>query len=282
MKPPVYITGATGFIGRHVCQILIAAGYDVTAIIRKGSANRLPPGIACTVEVDDIFTQSATFWAAHFQPDAHIIHLAWTATPGEYINDPQNLGCLVGTLTMAEGAIKARAAKFTGIGTCIEYRMGDAPLGIDTPLDPQSPYAGAKAAAFTALSTCLKNTDTAFAWCRLFNLHGEGEHPNRLIASLHTRLSSGHEIPLSDGAQVRDFLDVADGAHRIAATALGPLIGPVNICSGIGISVRDLALGIAADYGRTDLLKFGARPNNVFDPAVVVGIPTEMPKDFAL
>ncbi|WP_417808781.1 NAD-dependent epimerase/dehydratase family protein [Thioclava sp.] len=277
----VFVTGGTGFVGRHVCRLLAAVGQEVTAIVRPGSVARVPEGIARVIVVEDIFTQTPEWWAEHLTEGAHLIHLAWTATPGKYINDPANLRCLAGTLAMAEGAIAAGISKITGIGTCIEYRMGDAPLDIDTPLDPQSPYAGAKAAAFTALSTSLAKTDTDFAWCRLFALHGEGEHPGRLVANLHSRLANGQEIPLSDGAQIRDFLDVKEAAQRIVTTALGPTNGPVNICSGTGISVRDLALGIATQYGRVDLLKFGARPNNIFDPATIVGVPTKMPKDFA-
>lgn len=278
----VFVTGGTGFVGRHVCRQLVAAGHDVTAILRHGSAARLPEGVARVIEVDNLFTQTPAWWAGHFTEGAHLIHLAWTATPGKYINDPANLGCLAGTLTMAEGAISAGISKITGIGTCIEYRMGDAPLDIDTPLEPQSPYAGAKAAAFMALSTSLAQSDTAFAWCRLFYLYGEGEHPSRLVAHLHGSLAQGKPIDLSQGCQIRDFLDVEEGARRIMAAALGDVTGPVNICSGEGISVRMLATHIAETYGRTDLLKFGARPNNAFDPAVVVGVPTKLPEDFVL
>ncbi|WP_341863617.1 NAD-dependent epimerase/dehydratase family protein [Gymnodinialimonas sp. 57CJ19] len=169
-------------------------------------------------------------------------------------------------------------AKFTGIGTCIEYRMGDAPLRTDTPLEPQSPYAGAKAAAFTALSTSLAQTETAFAWCRLFYLFGEGEHPNRLVAHLHERLSQGQPVDLSQGSQIRDFLDVEEGARRIILATFGDVSGPVNVCSGEGISVRVLATRIAQRYGRVELLNFGARPDNPFDPACVVGHPTELPE----
>lgn len=274
----IFVTGGTGFVGRHVCGQLSAAGFDVTAIVRQGSAGRLPDGLAHVVEVDDVFTQTPAWWADLFTKDAHVIHLAWTATPGEYINDPANLGCLAGTLALAQAAVAAGVAKVTGIGTCIEYRMGDSPLQTDTPLEPKSPYAGAKAAAFTALSTSLAQTETDFAWCRLFYLFGEGEHPSRLVAHLHERLSQGQPVNLSQGLQIRDFLDVDEGARRIILAALGDVSGPVNICSGEGISVRALATRIAERYDQVSLLNFGARPDNPFDPAYVVGQPTALPE----
>jgi dTDP-6-deoxy-L-talose 4-dehydrogenase (NAD+) len=55
--------------------------------------------------------------------------------------------------------------------------------------------------------------------------------------------------------------------------------GPVNVCSGTPITVRELAEKIAYEYGRQDLLKFGARPDNLVDPPYVVGVKTEIPVD---
>ena len=48
--------------------------------------------------------------------------------------------------------------------------------------------------------------------------------------------------------------------------------GPVNICSELPVTVRELAERIADEYGRRDLLRFGARAENAFDPPVIVGI----------
>jgi dTDP-6-deoxy-L-talose 4-dehydrogenase (NAD+) len=72
---------------------------------------------------------------------------------------------------------------------------------------------------------------------------------------------------------VRDFLDVRDAGRMIADVALGTVTGPVNICSGVPTTVRQLAERIADEYGRRDLLRFGVRPDNLFDPPRVVGIP---------
>jgi dTDP-6-deoxy-L-talose 4-dehydrogenase (NAD+) len=58
----------------------------------------------------------------------------------------------------------------------------------------------------------------------------------------------------------------------IVEAALGPVQGPVNICSGKAITVRQLAETIADEFGRRDLLRFGARPDNLVDPPCVVGI----------
>ncbi|HGG63060.1 MAG TPA: NAD(P)-dependent oxidoreductase, partial [Rhodobacteraceae bacterium] len=59
-----------------------------------------------------------------------------------------------------------------------------------------------------------------------------------------------------------------------ARAASGKVTGAVNICSGRAITIRQLAERIADEYGRRDLLKFGARPDNLVDPPRVVGVPT--------
>jgi len=87
-------------------------------------------------------------------------------------------------------------------------------------------------------------------------------------------LGNGLPADLTTGYQLRDFLDVAAAGRKLADASQSAVQGPVNICSGQALSVRALAERIADQYGRRDLLNFGARPDNLVDPARVVGIPT--------
>ena len=123
-----------------------------------------------------------------------------------------------------------------------------------------------------ALSKCLPQQGLEFAWCRLFYLHGEGEDARRLVPYLRANLAAGQPAKLTKGKQIRDFLDVCEVGQMIAEIVLGHEQGPVNICSGIPITVRQLAERIADEYGRRDLLEFGARPDNLTDPPCVVGV----------
>ena len=103
-------------------------------------------------------------------------------------------------------------------------------------------------------------------------MYGEGEDARRLVSYIRSQLELGQQVLLTKGNQIRDFLDVGVAAKMIADIALGEKQGPFNICSGIPISVRELAEKIADEYGRRDLLAFGARPDNVIDPFRVVGV----------
>ena len=272
MSGRICITGANGFVGRHALAAPAFRGRPIRAIVRSGQEHLLPAGVEA-VTTADLFAENEHWWTDVLTDVDIVVHLAWIATPGTYLNSPLNHACLTGTLSMARGAVAAGVRRVIGIGTCFEYELSDRPLSIATPLKPMTPYAGAKAAAFLALSGYFAPHGTEFAWCRLFYLFGEGEDPRRLVPSLHSRLAAGQPVDLTQGLQVRDFLDVAIAGAMIADIAMGSMVGPVNVCSGYPITVRALAEAIADQYGRRDLLQFGARPENSFDPPYVVGVP---------
>ena len=124
------------------------------------------------------------------------------------------------------------------------------------------------------LSNLFKKEDVKFTWCRLFYLYGEGEDKRRLYAYIRERLEKNQTVELTSGNQIRDFLDVKDAARMIVDVSISDTNGIVNICSGIPITVRQFAEGIADLYGKRHLLKFGMRADNAFDPSCVVGIRT--------
>jgi dTDP-6-deoxy-L-talose 4-dehydrogenase (NAD+) len=200
--------------------------------------------------------------------------VAWYAEPGKYLKSEKNIDCLIGSLNLAKGAIRAGIRRFIGIGTCFEYDLNFGNLSINTPLKPTTPYAAAKAELYKLLSQLLSSQSIEFSWCRLFYLYGEGEDERRLVSYIHKQLSKCEKVELSSGKQIRDFLDVAEVGRIIVDVSMGSQHGPINICSGIPITVRQLAEKIADEYGRRDLLNFGARPDNLVDPKCVIGVPT--------
>ena len=274
MTRRVLLTGATGFVGRQVLRALGTAGVEVRAVVRAGK--RLPDVGPVRVEhvmtTPDLFAESDAWWTSACDGVDTVIHSAWYAEPGKYLQSPLNMACLRGTLTMAVGAASAGVRRFVGVGSCTEYDSSAGDLSVHTPLRPASPYAAAKVAAFRGLEHWLPLRGVEFAWCRLFYHFGEGEDTRRLAAHLHERLAAGQPAELTSGTQTRDFLDVREAGRMIVDVALGTVTGPVNVCSGVPVTVRQFAERIADEYGRRDLLHFGARPDNVYDPPRIVGI----------
>jgi nucleoside-diphosphate-sugar epimerase len=268
------LTGATGFVGRQVLRALGETGVRVRVVVRDGKQGQLATleGIESVVTTPDLFAESAEWWTDVCKGIDTVIHVAWYAETGKCLQSAKNLDCLMGTLQMAKGAAQAKVSRFIGIGTCFEYDFTEGVLAVETPLQPLTSYAGAKVAAFIALSQWLPQQGVEFAWCRLFYLYGEGEDGRRLVPYLHSKLAAGEPAELTSGSQIRDFLDVREAGRMVVETSLSDEQGPVNICSGVPITVRQLAEQIADKYGRRDLLRFGVRPDNLVDPGCIVGI----------
>ncbi|MCD4750123.1 MAG: NAD(P)-dependent oxidoreductase [Thermoanaerobaculales bacterium] len=277
-EPLILVTGATGFVGCQVLRELGERGVLVRTVVREGTQceSATPGSIETVISTPDLFAENADWWADVCKGIDTIIHVAWYAEPGKYLHSAKNLDCLTGTIQLAIGAENAKVQRFVGIGTCFEYDLSGGMLSVETPLLPLTPYAGAKTAAFMALSPWLPQQGVEFAWCRLFYLHGEGEDARRLVPYLRAKLAANEVAELTSGLQIRDYIDVREAGRMIVDTALGSEQGPVNICTGIPITVRQLAEQIADEFGRRDLLKFGVRPDNLVDPPCVVGVRHEV------
>ncbi|OAP35810.1 oxidoreductase [Sinorhizobium glycinis] len=270
----IFVTGATGFVGRHVVNNLIERREDVSVLVRDGKegifTGVLPKDRI--VSTKSAFAEGDDWWRETLRDIDTVIHLAWYVEAGKYLTAPENMDCLIGSLRMAKSAADVGVRRFVGIGTCIEYDVSVGTLTTDTPLKPTTPYSAAKAAIFTALSELLPARGAEFVWCRLFYLYGEGENERRFVPYLRKSMSEGKVADLTKGTQVRDYLDVKDAAQQIVDAALGTKLGPVNICSGQPVTVRELAERIADEYASRHLLNFGARPENLVDPPYIIGV----------
>ncbi|MGR0481946.1 MAG: NAD-dependent epimerase/dehydratase family protein [Candidatus Electronema sp. V4] len=274
MTSTVLLTGATGFVGRQILKALTEQSSKVRLVVRDEKQGQIEQAdqIESVLVTPDIFLETSRKLKEICNGVDTFIHAAWYAEPGKYLQSPKNIDCLSGTLALAKACVQAGVRRFIGIGTCFEYDLSIGYLSIDAPLKPTTPYAASKAATFLALSQYLAAAGVEFVWCRLFYLYGEGEDERRLVPYLRKRLAQGEIAELTSGTQVRDFLDVQEAGRLIAEIAQGKQQGPINVCSGQPITVRQLAEQIADEYGRRDLLHFGTRPDNLVDPPCVVGI----------
>ena len=215
----ILLTGAAGFVGRQVLRALGERGCRVRSVVREGKQERFAhdDAIETIVASRDIFAESAAWWARACGGVDTVIHAAWYAESGQYLQSPKNQECLSGTLRLAEGAVQAKVRRFVGIGTCFEYDLDAGRLSIKTPLKPSTPYAQAKVDAFNALSVALPRHGVAFAWCRLFYLYGEGEDSRRFAVRIEHAVAA-----LADEASTDWYMARLRSHHDATPTLAGP------------------------------------------------------------
>lgn len=272
----IFITGATGFVGRQVLQVLKDLNTEITVTSRDpiDEVQMKELGVSNVIIEADIFEKNDAWWGKKLTGSDILIHLAWYTEYGNYVDSEDNLKCLQGSLELAKGAIFAGISKFVGIGTCIECALNNGRIDRNSEVNPKTIYADMKAALFFALKDLLPAQGIAFAWCRLFYLFGEGENPNKLHSYVRNRLETGQIAYLTGGDQVRDFLDVKIAGQQIVDVALKNFTGIINICSGEPVTIRQIAKTIAKELGKESLLEFNSRDDSLKNAPTIVGVPT--------
>jgi nucleoside-diphosphate-sugar epimerase len=270
----VLVTGASGFVGRAALEALARHGFEVHAASRRKPDTAAPH---VWREADLLDPRSPSRVVNGARPDI-ILHLAWIVEHGVFWTSPRNPDWVGASLALARAGAEAGARYFIGAGTCYEYDWpaDGACSEVHTPLKPAQPYSIAKDAARRGIEAMSAEAGFAFAWARLFFLYGPGEGPNRLVPGLARALLAGEPAKCSSGRAVRDFIDVRDAGEALAAVALSGLSGPVNIASGEGVSVAEIAKKLGDLSGRPDLVRVGALADRPDEPPRIVADVTRL------
>jgi nucleoside-diphosphate-sugar epimerase len=252
----IIVTGATGFIGRHVLGELVGRGYEVHAL------GRSPVGEGRTTwhRCDLLMPGAAEPLVRAVQADS-LLHLAWNATPGVFWSAADNLDWVAATLQLFRVFADAGGRRAVFAGTCAEYDWSaDLLVEDETPLRPRTLYGRAKRAAGEMLTDPGAAQGVSVAWGRLFFVYGPGEPPGRLVPDLIAGLLAGRPVDCTDGRQERDFIHVKDAARAFADILASDFCGSVNIASGQCRPVATLIEEIGRQIGRPELIRLGAIP----------------------
>jgi nucleoside-diphosphate-sugar epimerase len=268
----VLVTGATGFLGNHIVPELLLRGHAITAVARdENKARKLEWFNNVAFVAHDIHHGAKSLLKRIENPDA-VIHLAWTGLPNydALFHFEKNLP---GHYRFLKGLIKSGIRHFLITGTCFEYGMQCGPLTEATPTTPVVSYAVAKDMLHKLLCLLQPRYPFVLQWARLFYIYGRGQHPHSLLAQLDHALDAKEpEFNMSRGEQLRDYLPVTDVASTLGALIEKPeCTGPINICSGIPISVRTLVERHLVARGAHIKLNIGSIPYAAFEPIAFWG-----------
>jgi GDP-4-dehydro-6-deoxy-D-mannose reductase len=239
------VTGGRGFVGRHLVAHLQARGDDVVVLDRSGRD---------AVDITD--ADAVRNRIAGFAPNV-VFHLAAQSHVGASWNDEDavqrvNVG---GTANVLDGSASAGVGRIVIVGSAEEYGRIDPsaiPVRETTPLQPVSPYARSKVAA-EALALAAQRDGSVDVLCvRAFNHTGPGQSANFLVPGLATRIARAErgatdDITVGNLDSVRDYSDVRDVVRAYRLLAEHGTAGEIyNVCSGVGLSVADIAQGLLA------------------------------------
>ncbi len=257
----VLVTGADGFIGSHVTEALIRAGYSVRAFVLYNSFNSWGWLDKCA---SDVRGQFEVFAGDIRDPhgvrtamegcDA-VLHLAaLIAIPYSYHSPDTYVDTNIkGTLNVLQAARSCGVQRVVHTSTSEVYGTAAfVPITEDHPLSGQSPYSASKIGADQIAFSFYSSFDTPVMILRPFNTYGPRQSARAVIPTVITQIANGrHRIRLGAVTPTRDFSFVADTtAGFVAALRATQVVGDViNIGSGFEISIGDTAKLIADIMG---------------------------------
>lgn len=266
----IAVTGATGFIGRHVLAYLSEHGINATAVVRPTSSKINSLQAKKIVHIDMHKPPEDAFECMGY-PDA-LIHLAWDGLPNyKSLHHFENE--LPAQYQFLKSLISSGLQKVTVAGTCFEYGMQCGPLSIKTETKPNNPYGFAKNNLRQELQYLQNHYPFILNWARIFYIYGEGQAENSLFSQLKRAAERGDKVfNMSGGEQLRDYLSVSDVAKTlISLTIESKYSSIVNVCSGKPISIRTLVEEWKKKYGWEILLNFGYYPYPDYEPLAFWG-----------
>lgn len=261
----VAVTGAAGFIGRHVVKVLAEFPVQVVVVVRRPH-EEFHEFENVEMLIMDISSADNNCYDLMGRPDV-LIHLAWDGLPNYKslhhfeVELPLHYSFLK---KMILGGLPALFAA----GTCFEYGMQSGELGANLKTYPANPYGFAKDVLRKQLQYLQGEVFYKLNWGRIFYTYGEGQAQSSLYAQISKAVMDGKKtFNLSGGEQIRDYLSIEQLAEKIALCAIsGRNDGAINICSGKPLTVRSLVEGWVRDRGWQIKLNFGHYPYPDYEP----------------
>ena len=270
------VTGGAGFLGSHVCEMLLSRGVSVVCLDNfvTGDPRNLA-GLAGQPGFELVEADVTGPLPVSGHVDL-VLHLASAASPVDYLRLPVEtlMAGSAGTLHALElaqdkGARFVLASTSEVYGDPLEHPQPESYWGNVNPVGPRSVYDEAKryAEALTTAFRTAHGADTGIV--RIFNTYGPRMRPGdgRMVPNFIRQALAGEPLTVAgDGAQTRSICYVDDTARGILALAGSALPGPVNIGNPDELSVMDLALLIRDLVGSSSPVCYVERPQD--DPSV--------------
>lgn len=248
-RESVLVTGADGFIGSHLTELLVKQGYKVKALSHYNSFNYWGwlEDVECINEIEVLNGDVRdAHYCKHITKEVDIVfHLAaLIAIPYSYVAPDSYVDTNVkGTLNICQAALENGVKRVVHTSTSEVYGTAQyVPIDEKHPLQPQSPYSASKIGADAMAMSFFNAFDLPLTIARPFNTYGPRQSARAVIPTIISQIASNKkQIKLGDVTPTRDFNYVADTCRGFLELArCEKAIGEtVNIGANFEISVGD-------------------------------------------
>lgn len=266
MSKKVLVTGAGGYIGRHVVKALLDMNADVIAVDIHTAG--IDP--RATIIQENIFAAKEGIYQRLGSPDA-CIHLAWR--DGFVHQSDAHMMCLSDHVRFIRQITNEGLKQLAIMGTMHEVGYWEGAIDENTPCAPQSLYGIAKDALRRSVFAMFKNTDVKVQWLRAYYIFGDDSRSVSIFGKLLAAAQRGEKtFPFTTGKNKYDFISVEDLGKLLAMCIMqDEVTGIINCCTGKPVSLAEQVEWYIKSRQLDIKLQYGAFPDRPYDSPGVWG-----------
>ena len=264
----ILITGAYGYIGKHVVNVCLQRGLQTYVVDRK-QRESIPGVKFFNIDILERAEQNDLYDLLE-KPDV-IIHCAWQdgfnhKADSHIINLPKHYLFLK---NMIDSGVKSLAV----MGTMHEIGYHEGEINENTPCNPMSLYGIAKNALRQAVLTYAEGKDVSIKWLRGYYVVGDDKNNHSIFSKILEMNAEGKKsFPFTSGVNKYDFLDVNELAKQVVDAAIqNKISGIINVCSGKPVALKDKVESFISDNHLDIRPEYGVFPTRKYDSPAIWG-----------